>query len=214
MDFAHLGLFALLVFGIIALPGMDMALVLASTLADGRPSGFAAIAGIVAGGAVHVTMGALGVGLLLQRSALAFDALLVAGCLFYVAWMGLSLLRGAGALTLVAAAPSRPLARTFGRAVATCLMNPKAYVFTIAVLPQFIVPAAGPVAPQAVVLGAICATTQVAVYATVAQMAGSLRARLGRSESAQRRFGQGVGVLLLVVAVLTLRAGLRVWPSV
>ena len=207
MDLAHLGLFALLVFGIIALPGMDMALVLASTLADGRPSGFAAIAGIVAGGAVHVTMGALGVGLLLQRSVLAFDALLVAGCL-YVAWMGVGLMRGAGALTAVTTAPSRPLARTFGRAIATCLMNPKAYVFTIAVLPQFIVPAAGPVAPQAAVLGAICATTQLAVYGTVAQTAASLRTRLARSAPAQRRFGQGVGLLLIAVAVLTLRAGL------
>jgi len=212
MDLAHLGLFALLVFGIIALPGMDMALVLASTLADGRPSGFAAIAGIVAGGVVHVTLGALGIGLLLQRSVLAFDALLIAGCL-YVAWMGMGLMRGAGALTAIAAAPPRPLGRTFGCAIATCLMNPKAYVFTIAVLPQFIVPAAGPVAPQAVVLGAICATTQVAVYGTVAQTAASLRARLARSAAVQRRFGQAVGLLLLVVAFVTLHLGLRACPS-
>ena len=59
-----LWLFALLVFGIIAVPGMDMAFVLSSALADGRRGGFAALAGIVTGGFAHVLMGALGVGLL------------------------------------------------------------------------------------------------------------------------------------------------------
>ena len=39
-----------MVLGIIALPGMDMACVMASALAGGRRMGFAAMAGIVAGG--------------------------------------------------------------------------------------------------------------------------------------------------------------------
>ena len=60
----QLWLFALLVFGIVALPGMDMAFVLSSTLADGRRGGFAALAGIVAGGIAHTAMGTLGIGLL------------------------------------------------------------------------------------------------------------------------------------------------------
>nr|WP_255413720.1 LysE family transporter [Rhodoferax sp. TS-BS-61-7] len=88
----HLWLYAVLVAGIVVLPGMDMAFVLASTLVDGRRSGAAAVAGIVLGGMVHVAMGALGVGLLLQHFPLAFNALLLAGSL-YVAWMGYGLLR-------------------------------------------------------------------------------------------------------------------------
>eukprot|EP01041_Mallomonas_annulata_P022129 gene22129-42362_t len=77
----HLWLYAVLVAGIVVLPGMDMAFVLASTLVDGRRSGAAAVAGIVLGGMVHVAMGALGVGLLLQHFPLAFNALLLAGSL-------------------------------------------------------------------------------------------------------------------------------------
>ena len=140
MDPTHLWLFAVLVFGIVALPGMDMALVLASSLAD---------------------------------------------------------------------VPSRPLARTFGRAVTTCLLNPKAYVFMIAVFPQFIVPRAGALAPQALVLGAIIAATQLVVYGLVAQTAARLRDWLRTSTAAQARFGRTVGVLLLAAAALTLHSGLR-----
>ena len=58
----QLWLFFVLVLGIIALPGMDMAFVLGSTLVDGRRGGLAALAGIVAGGVAHTAMAALGVG--------------------------------------------------------------------------------------------------------------------------------------------------------
>ena len=63
---APLAVFALLVFGIIVLPGMDMAFVAASALLGGRAAGLAAVGGIVAAGAVHVAAGALGLGLLLH----------------------------------------------------------------------------------------------------------------------------------------------------
>ena len=82
-----LWLYFLLVAGIIALPGMDMAFVLASALTGGRRSGLAAVSGLVAGGWIHVAFGALGIGLLLQAAPGALQALLVVGSA-YVAWIG------------------------------------------------------------------------------------------------------------------------------
>ena len=202
----HLWLFALFVFGIIVLPGMDMAFVLASSLVDGRRGGLAAVAGMVAGGAVHVLMGALGVGLLLQVVPSAFNVLLTAGAL-YVAWMGVGLWRSPGALTQVKAQPSRPAARTFAQAMATCLLNPKAYVFMVAVFPQFIRPALGNVAAQAVALGAIVAATQALVYGTVAVGAAGLQQRLRASAAAQLRLARAVALLLLLTAAWTLWTG-------
>src|SRR5688572_19462099 len=147
----QLWLFALLVFGIVALPGMDMAFVLSSTLADGRRGGFAALAGIVAGGIAHTAMGTLGIGLLLQTFPAAFNALLVAGAL-YVAWIGWNLWRAPGALGHVDAGASRSAGQTFFRALVTCLLNPKAYVFTVAVFPQFIHPERGSLLAQALAM--------------------------------------------------------------
>ena len=71
----------MLVLGIIALPGMDMAFVLGSTLVDGRRGGLAALAGIVAGGVAHTAMAALGVGLVLRAVPALLTLMLVAGAL-------------------------------------------------------------------------------------------------------------------------------------
>lgn len=202
----HLWLFALLVFGIIVLPGMDMAFVLASSLLDGRRAGFAAVSGLVAGGAVHVAMSFVGFGLVLQAFPAAFNALLIAGSL-YIGWIGWSLLRGAGALGEIAEVPSRSLPQTFGRALATCLLNPKAYVFMLAVFPQFLRPEHGDLAAQALVLALIIAVTQFLIYGAVALGAGGLRGWLRTSARGQVLFGRGVGLLLLATSAWALWQG-------
>ena len=201
-----LWLFALFVFGIIVLPGMDMAFVLASSLVDGRRAGLAAVAGMVAGGAAHTLMGALGVGVLLQLAPAAFNAVLLAGAL-YVAWMGVALWRSPATLAHVQDQPSRPPLRIAARALATCLLNPKAYVFMVAVFPQFIRPAAGSVAVQAVAMGAIIAATQALVYGTVALGASGVRARLQRSTTAQAHVARTVALLLLGTSAWALATG-------
>ena len=48
---ADLLLFAALVFGIVVLPGLDMAFVMGSSLTAGRRHGLAAVAGVVTGAA-------------------------------------------------------------------------------------------------------------------------------------------------------------------
>jgi threonine/homoserine/homoserine lactone efflux protein len=199
----HLWLFALFVFGIIVVPGMDMAFVLSSALVDGRRAGMAAVAGLVTGGAAHVVMGALGIGLLLQVVPAAFNTLLVAGAL-YVAWLGWGLWRSPATLGAVHAGASRSLQQTFARALLTCLLNPKAYVFMIAVFPQFLRPERGALPAQALMLGAIIALTQVLIYGGVALGAGGLRSGLARSARAQIALGRAVALLLMGTAAWTL----------
>jgi threonine/homoserine/homoserine lactone efflux protein len=201
-----LWLFALFVFGIIVLPGMDMAFVLASSLVDGRRGGLAAVGGMVAGGAVHTCMGALGVGVLLKLMPAAFNAVLAAGAL-YVAWMGITLWRSPATLANVQAQSPQPPLRAFGRAMATCLLNPKAYVFMVAVFPQFVRPGRGDLAAQVLAMGLIIAATQVLVYGAVALAAGSVRARLQASLPAQVRVARGVALLLLGTSGWALATG-------
>ena len=199
---SQFGLYFVLVAGIIALPGMDMAFVMASALADGRRAGAAAVAGIVAGGWLHMVMGVLGVALVLLSAPQLFNALLLAGAL-YVGWMGWSLLRGARALGEVGTQPSRPLPSTFARALLTCLLNPKAYVFMLAVFPQFLRAEYGSIAAQAIALTVITSLTQAVVYGGVALAAGGLRGWLRTHGAAQVRLGRAIGALLLGVALWT-----------
>lgn len=206
----HLWLYFVMVAGIIVLPGMDMAFVMASALVDGRRGGMAAVAGIVLGGVIHLLMGASGVALVLLSAPGLFNALLLAGAL-YVAWMGVSLLRGASAPAEVRTGVPRTLPATFGRAALTCLLNPKAYVFMLAVFPQFLRVEYGSLVAQSLVLGSITALTQIAVYGAVAL--GAVRARVWLRDNAQAQvtLGKWVGVLLMGVAVWTAWQG---WQQV
>lgn len=199
---SQLWLFSLMVLGIIALPGMDMAYVVASALAGGRRMGLAAVAGIMGGGMVHVAMATLGLGLLLKVYPLAFNALLLAGSL-YIAWIGWSLWRGAAALGEVGPVPRLTTAQTFWRGAVSCLMNPKAYVFMVAVFPQFVRPEYGPLGVQAVLMGLIIAATQLLVYGAFAWGAGALQRWLRYHPGAQVGLGRSVGLLLMVAAAWT-----------
>jgi threonine/homoserine/homoserine lactone efflux protein len=199
----HLWLFALLVLGIVALPGMDMAFVMGSTLADGKGAGMAALCGVIVGGMAHVVMSSLGLGLILKHAPAAFNAMLIAGSL-YVAWMGWSLLRSTGALLHVQDAPTRTVWRSFGGAMATNLLNPKAYIFMIAVFPQFYRPEMGSLLKQALMLGGIIALIQFLVYGAVAWAAVGLRHWLAGSASSQQKLARAVGIVLILTALWTL----------
>lgn len=221
---ATYALYFALVSGVILLPGMDMAFVLASTLARGRRAGLAAVAGIVGGGVAHTAMGTLGAGLVLLSAPAVYNTMLMLGA-GYMSWLGWTLWRDADGLCPAwaqgddatppgtarwpgpAAVVPRSLRATFGGALVTCLLNPKAYIFTLAVLPQFLRPAQGSIAAQAVVLALITAATQVGVYGAVAWAADRLRRTLQQHPAAPRRLGRGVAALLMLAALLTLWQG-------
>jgi threonine/homoserine/homoserine lactone efflux protein len=207
MDNAHLWIFFGLVFSIVILPGIDMAFVLGSALVGGRRAGLAAVAGLIAGGMCHVTLAASGLAVVLTLFKSAFDALLVAGAL-YVAWIGYSLFRSQSGVALDTNQPLRSPAGTFSRAAMTNLLNPKAYVFMLAVFPQFITPDRS-IAGQAVVLGAIIAATQGGVYGAVALAADGLRDWLRTNPRASRNIARTIGALLVAMAVFTVLEGWR-----
>jgi threonine/homoserine/homoserine lactone efflux protein len=204
----HLWLFAGLVLGVVVLPGMDMTFVLGSALVGGRRAGLAAVGGLIAGGACHVAMAASGAAVVLKLMPSAFNAVLLAG-VAYVAWLGVALWRAPGALALEGPGALRSPAAAFAGAALTNLLNPKAYVFMLAVFPQFLRPDRGNIAGQALVLAAIISAIQAGVYGTVALLADAIRGFLGRNPGADRALARGVGALLLLVALATVLEGWR-----
>ncbi len=202
----HYWLYFVLVSGIIAVPGMEMAYALSSSVVNGRRAGFAAVAGSVVGGGAHVAMSSLGIGLLLQVSPLAFNALLLTGAL-YIVWMGYAMLRAPGALGELAEQAQQTAWHTFVRALSTCLLNPKAYVFMIAVFPQFLKPHYGSLLAQSLVLWLLGAIAQIGIYGAVVLTAVQFRHWLRHSESNQKAVARAVGLLMIATAVWTLATG-------
>jgi len=202
----HLWLFFVLVFGAVLLPGQDMAFILGSALTGGRRHGFAAVAGAVTGAACHSVFAAAGVGFLLQMFPWAFHALLLAGAVF-IAWIGIGILRSAGRVDASGTTASGSPWRSWRRETANNLLNPNAYLFSLAIFPQFILPQHGPVALQALLLFLIIAATQVGVYGTIVLAAAQTQRWLLGNARAQAHVRIAVGVMLLAVAVLTGWAG-------
>lgn len=204
----HLWLFFVLVFGVVLLPGLDMAFVMASALVGGRRSGLMATAGIVAGGICHVVMGALGIMAVLRLMPVLFNVMLIAGAL-YIAWIGIGLLRSEAAFAALPNAQPRAQLATFRQGMLTSLLNPKAYLFMLAIFPQFFKPAYGALWTQATVLWLIIAITQIAVYGGMAMAGDRVRAWLASRPAANAWLARSVGAVLMATALYTAWSGWR-----
>ncbi len=200
--YEQLWLFFVLVFGIIVLPGLDMAFVMGSALTGGRSRGMAAVAGIIAGGVCHVLMTALGISVLIRLIPGAFNALLLGGAL-YIAWIGLSLMRSESSFGPQPDHGARSRTTTFRRGTLTSLLNPKAYLFMLAIFPQFLRPEYGVIWVQAAIMWLIIAFTQLCVYGGLALMADRARLWLQGKPAAGIVATRCVGLLLMAAAMFT-----------
>lgn len=205
---ANLGLFFGLLFGIIIVPGMDSLFVLANGLNGGRRAGLAATAGIMAGGVFHSLYGVFAAGFIARHLPVVYVVLLLLGG-GYMLYIGVTLIRSSITVTDVPEVGRRHLGTVFRQGAITCLLNPKAYLFTMAVFPQYIRPAYGPLWRQALVLALMVALTQAVVYGSLALAAGKARAMLLGNPQATVWTGRTVGGLLILVTVLTLWNGLK-----
>jgi threonine/homoserine/homoserine lactone efflux protein len=204
----NLWLYFLMVSGVIILPGMDMAFVMGSSMTGGRRVGLAAVAGIVAGGVCHMIIGATGVSAILTFMPAAFIAMLLAGT-GYIAWIGWSLIRANSLVAPTSTKGARTIRQSFLRAMATCLLNPKAYVFMLAIFPQFIHVGQGSIWAQATVLSLITAGTQVAVYGGLALAAAQAQTHLAKRQKLNAWVAKAVGVILIGASALTLYCGIE-----
>ena len=136
------------------LPGPDFALIVRTSLAEGRSSGQAAACGV-----------ALGISAVIAQSVTLFTLLRYAGAA-YLFWMGIHALRAGREVTAAVVRhggqeeevqPVRGLRRrAFRQGVLTNALNPKAVVFFLTMLPQFLDPHAA-LWPQFLELGGIMA---------------------------------------------------------
>ena len=147
---------------LVMLPGPDFALIVRTSLTEGRSSGQAAACGVALGIMVHTSAAMLGISAVIAQSVTLFTLLRYAGAA-YLFWMGIHALRAGREVTAAVVRhggqeeevqPVRGLRRrAFRQGFLTNALNPKAVVFFLTMLPQFLDPhavrAAGqPAAPH------------------------------------------------------------------
>ncbi len=179
-------------------PGPDTMLVMRNVLARGRRAGLLTTAGISAGIFVHATLSALGVSLILARSALAFEVVKLAGAGYLIVLGVQSLLRlrrgDAGAVP-DGPAPAGGGSRSLVEGLLTNLLNPKVAIFYLSFLPQFI-RVTDAVLAKSLLLAAIHVGMGVVWLLSVSVFVGALRGLLERRRV--RRMLEGVTAAVLV----------------
>ncbi|MGO4396154.1 LysE family translocator [Variovorax sp. M-6] len=208
IDSHTLLLFLLAVLALFLSPGPNMAFVLSHGVALGPRAGFAAGLGIAAADLVHTLCAATGITALVAAWPPSFDLLRYAGAL-YLLWLAWQALRS-GDTRQQARADATNFARVVRMAWLNNLVNPKALLFFMVFLPQFVTPSRGNVPLQLLLLG-ITLSLAGLVFNTVL---GACSGQIGRW--LQRRRGAAGfqrGLLAAVMLGLALRLLLIDRPS-
>jgi threonine/homoserine/homoserine lactone efflux protein len=168
------------------MPGPAMLYTAAQTVARGRKGGFMAAFGIHCGGYAHVLGAMLGLSALFQHVPTLYMAVKIAGAI-YLVWLGIAMIRAKTDAEAMPKIAVRSPYRAFADSVVVEILNPKAALFFLAFLPQFVdVDAGAPLWLQFLVLGTLVNVTFSLADILTVLLASAALARLRRSDAVQR----------------------------
>ncbi|QEO08939.1 LysE family translocator [Protaetiibacter larvae] len=194
---------------IIAVPGPSVLFIVGRALAHGRRIAIATVVGNAFGSLVAGVVVAVGLGELLARSEVLFHVIKYAGAA-YLVFLGVHALLAhrAPSPEQAAEASARPgWWATARQGLLVGVTNPKVFVLYAAILPQFVVPTAGNVTAQMLLLALVPVAIGLATDLVWAVAASTVRGWFTRSPRRLRRIGQAGGVSIIGLGVATAFAG-------
>ncbi|OKO74189.1 lysine transporter LysE [Bradyrhizobium sp. NAS96.2] len=194
--------FALTALVIEITPGPNMTYLAALSLSSGMRTGFAAVGGIALGLMTYGMIAAFGLAAVIDNSPLLYGLLRWGGVL-YLLWLAWDAWSGQADGAADAARNERPWP-AFRRGLITNLLNPKAAVFYVAVLPEFVRPDAVSVASQTLLLSLIYVAIATLIHSTIVTLAGAMQSTIDVANN--RRTIRGAFALALV--------GIAIWFAV
>ncbi|MDS9468100.1 LysE family translocator [Paracoccus sp. MBLB3053] len=193
--------FSALALAMVLTPGPNMIYLISRSICQGSRAGLVSLLGVGVGFLFYMLCAALGITAIVMAVPYAYDALRMAGAL-YLAWLAWQALRPNGRSAFqVRDLPADSPRKLFFMGLLTNLLNPKAAVLYLSLLPQFIDPAHGAVLGQAMTLGFTQIVISLAVNAVIILCAGQVALFLARRPGwarAQRLF---MGTVLAGLAV-------------
>jgi len=196
--------FAGVCLGLAATPGPNMAYLVSRSVSQGRQAGLLSLGGVLLAFPVLVALTGLGVTAAVAAAPVAYRSLqLVGGA--YLLWLSFGMVRPGGRSPLeVRDLPPDRAAKLVGMGFLTNILNPKAAVLYLSLLPQFVDPRANPV-PQILTLGAVQMATSFSVNGAAVLGAGRVAVLLSARPTALRvvRWATGSILGLLGIHVIT-----------
>lgn len=177
-------------------PGPNMTYLAIVSAGEGRRLGYFTVAGVALGLAIIGIAAAMGVTAIIQASPALYDTLRWAGAA-YLLWLAWDGWRGSGGQARPQTGHHREMV-FFRRGLITNVLNPKAAVFYVTVLPAFLLD--NPRLSDSLLLTAVYVTVATIIHILIVLLAGSVKPLLTNpvQEMLLRRT---LSVLLLVVAI-------------
>ncbi len=198
-DFTRVTLFLTAAALLAIAPGPGMLYVLARSLAGGKREGVLSALGTFLGGMVHVLAAALGVSLILAKSAVAFSAVKYVGAA-YLCFLGVRMIVDAykeTTSTELVPPDLKPTRNPLWQGVATEVLNPKTALFFLSFIPQFVSRGNGHVFLQFVALGTISVVMNTTADLIVIALAGPLGERIRSSAVFRKRQRTVTGAIMI-----------------
>ena len=163
----------------VMIPGMDTVFVLNKSISQGRKSGIVSAMGINTGVLTHTCLSALGLSVLIAKSAIAFMVIKYIGAA-YLIYIGVKKYRDTSALALE---NNNLLVKSttkndFWSGFFTNSLNPKVALFFLAFFPQFITPSKLQDPVPFIVLGITFAIIGVVWYVTLTVFASTFSTKI------------------------------------
>jgi threonine/homoserine/homoserine lactone efflux protein len=200
----HIAAFAVASLLVSMAPGLTTVVIMRQSVRFGRSAGVAAVVGNETGWLLWSVAAALGLSALLLASQLAYDAMRITGAIV-LAFLGVKIVwqarRGAFVQPGKAETPEQSPSRwqSYRLGLMTNLANPKAGVFAIAFLPQF-VPAGAPV-PATLLLLAIASTLIDLIWYLAVVVLITRAKQLFQRPAIRRRLEYVSGTVLMALAL-------------
>jgi threonine/homoserine/homoserine lactone efflux protein len=199
IDLRTCTLFLVAALASIAAPGPDIFYVLSRAISGGKRVGSISAIGIASGEVLHTLLAVLGLAALLKASTAAFLVVKYVGAL-YLVYLGVRVIRERNELAIQRLGLASDW-KVFRQGVLTNLFNPKAVLFYVTFLPQFVNPAHGHAQLQLIVLGLTFAVLDVIFLKALACSAGHVSSWLTRKPQNASRVRVGAGTLLVGLGV-------------
>jgi threonine/homoserine/homoserine lactone efflux protein len=179
-------------------PGNDVVFIASQCLSRGLSGGVLAVLGVSFGVCFHLAALALGLSELVAHFPWLFHTIKIGG-IAYLLWLAWSSFRRKE--VVVEQEAHGHLGRVFWRGALTNIINPKALLFFLAFIPQFLDPERGNILGQILFLGTIFLIMETVGNMGYALLFGKAFSKIAHSDRFQKLIGRITGVVFVGLAV-------------
>lgn len=199
IELSTLGLFALSAAVLTLIPGADMLCALSNAVSQGTKAGLITVLGAVTGVICHICLAIAGVTALIASSPLLYELFVIGGAL-YIMWVGFGILTQANVIGLDNHREWKSRKRLYSQGLLTNLLNPKAIIFMLAFIPQFIRVEVGSPGIQMLILGMALIAIMFLIEVPLVFLAGKIASSIKQHPSIGIYINRCFGGIILCLA--------------